>query len=191
MQENVGSVEKFTEDDRQELVHLLRKMKADMRSNPDPAKRDFLPDGVFEEIHGLVSMWAPEIVMTRTGPHRETQIYLTQYDGGVQEFQGTWNIPGGYNCYSEDSISESVIRIAKREIGLDLSRLQSTFAVMAAKKWNAADRHPIGRPLSLFVRSTTPHELEESRTGRFFSVSNLPDTLCGVHRQFVTSRQWS
>lgn len=51
------SVEKFTEDDRRELVRLLKKMKADLRSNPVPAKKDFLPNGVFEEIHGLVSMW--------------------------------------------------------------------------------------------------------------------------------------
>lgn len=174
------SVEKFTEDDRRELVCLLKKMKADMRSNPDPTKRDFLPDGVFEEIHGLVSMWAPELVVTR-GTRTNRQIHLTQYDGGAKEFQGTWNIPGGYTQFSEEAIDASVLRVGTREMGQTIEMIR----VLGADKWLSDDGHPYGRPLSLYVACRLSSALPDTDTGRFFSVSNLPDTLCGVHRRFI------
>lgn len=175
-----ASVEKFTEDDRQELVRLLKKMKADLRSDPVPAKRGFLPNGVFEEIHGLVSMWATELVVTR-GEGANRQLYLTRYDGGVREFRNTWNIPGGYNQFSEETIDASVLRIGKREMAQKMEMIQ----VIGADKWRSDDGHPYGRPLSLYVACRSSSALPDTDIGRFFSVSNLPDTLCGVHRRFI------
>lgn len=170
----------FTEDDRLELIRLLAKMASCMRSQADPEKHDFLPDGVFQILHGITSQWAPELVITRKG-RSGLEVFLARYNGGAKEFDGIWNLPGGYNRFGEVDLNASVQRIAMREIGIGVG----FSGVMDAEKWRPDDGHPYGRPLSLFVKCTSP-SIPESDAARFFPVDSLPETLCGVHRRFIS-----
>lgn len=135
----------------------------------------FWPDGVYDDIHHCVSMWAAEMVITRevaTG----TEILLAVYDGGHEAYQGeVWHIPGGYNRWQE-TMQETVSRVGKREFGFDpkLDR------VLDVRKWPDEDH-----ALSVFVGCTAPAPFQETDRMRFFPVNQLPSRMVPIHKEFI------
>lgn len=108
------------------------------------------------------------------------EILLAVYDGGAKEFRGKWHIPGGYNRWPEMDITATCSRVAKREIGCDV-----TFQnVIGAYKWQTGE-HPYGHPLSLYVECEPVQKIVEKAQLTFFRVDRLPNLMVEPHRRFI------
>jgi len=160
----------FTPKELKEFKRLLAKIPEDGYFPDEETMRAF---------HGVVSMWATEIVVVRNG-RKGREILLAVYDGGIEEFRGAWHIPGGYNRWWEPDIQATCTRVAKREIGVDVI-CQRT---LDSYKWQNGE-HPYGHPLSLFVECVPTEEIKETEKLRFFSKEELPANFLGPHRRFV------
>lgn len=155
----------MTKDEERLLVKLLQK---------STEHGFWFSEKVFRALHGVVSFWAPELVITRKN-HQE--ILLTPYEGYFRT--GYWHIPGGFSQRNE-TIQQSCSRIAKRELGLDV-RMQK---VLGACKWTARE-HPYGRPLSLYILCRSREPIREHGRMKFFPVRNLPRKTMPPHRKFI------
>ena len=160
----------MTPEEAKELARLLGKVARSGYYFPDPA---------FQALHGVVSMWAPELVIAREGA-RGKEVLLTKYKGGAAAFKGKWHIPGGYNTWSDSGLDETCDRIAKRELGVGV-KYKKTLDVY---RW-MADEHPYGRPLSLFVECDLLGEIKENNEMRFFSKDALQENIVPCHRRFL------
>lgn len=107
MSENLAPL---TEDEAKLMAQFCKRIAANGYFIPEPA---------FEPLHGLISMWAPELVITRWEGRvaNEVEILLAVYDGGAKMFSDLWHIPGGYNRWLEEDIATTCSRVAKREVG--------------------------------------------------------------------------
>ncbi|MEK7115105.1 MAG: hypothetical protein AAB847_01990, partial [Patescibacteria group bacterium] len=86
-----GNLEPLTDREAELMAQFCRRIAANGHFIPEPA---------FEPLHGLISMWAPELVIVREVKINnllENEILLSVYDGGAKSFEGLWHIPGGYN----------------------------------------------------------------------------------------------
>ena len=155
-----------------ELRRLLLKVAYDGGYWPDEA--------TLRAAHGVISAWAPELVIRRSKNLWEKEILLAVYKGGAEWFNGKWHIPGGYNLWPEQDVQATCSRTAKREIGVDVT-YQRTIDIY---KWRTGE-HPYGHPLSLYVECVPAAEVVESEKLRFFSKSNLPDNIVIPHRRFI------
>ncbi len=157
----------LTERESKELTRLLKKIGGDT----------WLPENVFYALHGVVSMWAAELVIVRKrGGQKE--ILLAPYEGIFRK--SYWHIPGGYNLRDE-TIQQSCSRIARRELGFDVRIVK----ILDAYKW-AATEHPYGRALSLYVLCEPVGKFKETSRLKFISAQNLPAKTMPVHRKFIT-----
>lgn len=167
MSENVV----FSPGEVAELIRLLEKVAANGFRWPT--------EDSMRAAHGVVSCWAPEIAVCRNNDG-EQEVLLALYDGGVEEFRGMWHIPGGYARWDEPNIQATCNRVARREIGVDV-----TFVFIAdAYKWRGGE-HPYGRPLSLYCVCELRAPVKESGKLRFFPRAALPEQLVGPHRRFL------
>lgn len=164
--------EKFTQEEAAQLRRLLEKVRHNQFWWPD--------EETMRALHATVSMWATELVMTRKGGAGETEVFLTRYEGGIEELVGFWHIPGGYNRWDE-AIEQTCSRVARRELGIGII----FESVMDALKWGPGE-HPYGRPLSVFCRCKG--EPAETGNRRWFPVSKLPDKLVEIHRRFIQEK---
>ena len=131
--------------------------------------------------HGVISCWAPELVITR-GVGFDAEILLAVYESGVQEFRGLWHIPGGYNQWPELGVQETCSRVAIREIGVDVERIGPP---MDDHKWTS-DEHPYGHPLSLYCYCQLKGPVVESATLRFVRVvDDFPGIVVVPHARFI------
>ncbi|MFH1246158.1 MAG: hypothetical protein V1489_00050 [Candidatus Liptonbacteria bacterium] len=162
----------LTSNEVQELKRLLAIVKQDGGWLPDEESMRLL--------HGTVSMWAPELVITRI-VHWRREILLAVYGDEVERFRGHWHIPGGYNRFPEAGIQETCSRVALRELGVDVSYV---YTYPNPHKWTN-EEHPYGHPLSLYVKCVPLSEIVETDTMRFFCRENLPENLLPVHLQFI------
>ncbi len=161
----------FTPEETREFARLLRKI----------AENDYyLPGEAFEAFHGIASMWAPELIITRREENGETEILLAMYHGGAAMFEGNWHIPGGYNKFDEPDIQATCTRIAKRELGIDVSYKK----IIGAYKWREGE-HPYGRPLSLYAACDPKEEIKETDSLKFFNAENLPDAIIPNQKRFI------
>jgi|SRR3989344_7609123 len=160
----------FSRAETAALRRLLRKVQANHCFWPD--------EETMQEAHRTVSMWAPELVVTRSRGDRE--ILLAVYDGSAAFPAGTWHLPGGYNRWPEADIQETVSRIARCEIGTDAWYVR----LLGEHKWTSAE-HPYGHPLSLYCLCTPQAEIRETTRLRFFRTDQLPVNLVSPHRKFI------
>lgn len=131
--------------------------------------------------HGVVSHWAPELVITR-GNGFSLEILLDVYRAGVKEFHGLWHIPGGYNRWPELDVQATCSRIARREIGVDVETVGPPIDVY---KWTS-EEHVYGHPLSLFYHCRPLGDIKETDTLRFVRVSDeWPGIIIGPHARFI------
>lgn len=163
--------EPFTAEEKQTLCRLLKRVRMNGGYWPSEA--------CMRAAHGAISAWAPELVITRTG--KTTEILLSRYDGGVEKFKGMWHIPGGYASINDGTLEAACSRIAKRELGVDVTYV---YTYGQPHFWTPRE-HPYGRPLSLYVIVYPSEEIAETRTRKFFVYNRLPKNLVGVHRCFI------
>lgn len=163
-----------TNDRDRAFIDYLREVRA---------KGFFWPtEEVLREVHATVAQYATELVITRKRPGG-TEILLTVYQGGVQEFLGLWHLPGGYGRWNE-SISETCVRIASRELNAKVS----VNGVLDAEKWMPSE-HPYGMPLSVYVHCQLSSTFLESNEIRFFPVHELPEkTMVQPHLRFLQKK---
>lgn len=132
--------------------------------------------------HGVISYWAPEIVIMRGGGDKR-QILLAIYDGGAGFPAGSWHIPGGYNLWPELDIQATIARVAKRELGREVVYVE----ILDEHKWTS-EEHRYGHPLSLYCSCRTDDYADIPEIpGRlqYFALEELPATLLGPHRVFA------
>lgn len=141
----------------------------------------FPTEEIMRGVHQIVSMWAPELVITRRHFRAfwRKEIFLVPYEGGAETFRGLWHIPGGYNKWQEPDIQATCSTVAKRELGIDVEYIKT----IDAYKWTT-EEHPYGHPLSLYVLCR-PKENTIPPKGKFFSKRNLPRNLVEPHRRFI------
>ena len=155
----------ITKQEARDLARILKKI---------PRQGFWIPQESFRALHGAVSMWAPELVITRR-EHRE--ILLTIYRGPY--FNNVWHIPGGYNVWNE-SFRQTCDRLAKLELGV---RITPRF-IIEAYKWRRGE-HPYGRPLSLFTLCVPRGKITETNEAKFFPVNRLPSRIVPCQRRFI------
>ncbi|HEY4505057.1 MAG TPA: hypothetical protein VJI73_04785 [Candidatus Paceibacterota bacterium] len=159
------------EIDKEKAVEMVRLLK----------KESYLPLDLFNTLNGLVSLWATELVIFRTGDAGK-EILLKIYDGEAETFHGIWHIPGGYNLFTENDIQETCSRLAKIELGADVSAGK----ILGAYKWKKGE-HPYGKPLSLYIECSPTGVLEETQLNRFFPINDLPQDIVSPHLRFIKS----
>lgn len=142
-------------------------------------KHEYLPENYFRKLHGVASMWATELVLTR-GTGAQKEVLLKKYDGGAEVFQGMWHIPGGYNMYNEPDVQTTCSRVAKRELGVDVKYNK----VYDIYKWKN-NEHPYGHPLSLYLDCSPVGEVGETDALKYFPIANLPESTIGIHANFL------
>jgi len=163
----------WSDEEKKELIRLLQKVKADGGYWPDEATT--------RAAHGAISHWAADFIVLRDNPHgSDKEILLTVYDGGAEKHHGMWHVPGGYNRWDE-SIQETVSRVAKRELGVDAHYE----GVLGADKWEAGE-HQYGRPLSLYMKCELAEPIHESDTLKFFPLERLPENMVSAHKRFIS-----
>lgn len=133
----------------------------------------------FQLAHGIISAWAPELVITRRVRGRK-EVLLTRYGGGAKKFRGWWHLPGGYDKWTLPDIAADCSAIAKRELGFDVAYR----GILGAYKWRP-NEHPYGRPLSLYVSCAPKKKIAETAVMRFFPVKRLPPRIVPCHRKFI------
>ena len=133
----------------------------------------------FQLAHGIISAWAPELVILRKR-NRKNEILLTVYAGGAKKFRGTWHLPGGYDSWRNPDITADCEAIAKRELGFGVRYLK----VLGAYKWKL-NEHPYGRPLSLYALCAPKRKIIETEAMRFFPVRHLPRRMVPCHKKFI------
>jgi ADP-ribose pyrophosphatase YjhB (NUDIX family) len=159
--------EAWTRQEMEELKRLLLKVRQNNGFWPD--------EDTMRVAHGTVSYWAPELVIVE-----KNEILLAQYDGGIQEFQGQWHLPGGYNKWHEMDIQATCTAIAKRELKTDV-----TFhGVVNVYKWKTGE-HPYGHPLSVYAKCSSKSPIVETAKIRFFPLEHLPVGIIDPHDAFI------
>ena len=162
----------FTQAEMTELTRLLNKVAANGGYWPD--------ETTMRAAHGVVSVWAPELVITRLNQRGETEILLAMYEGGAEFFNGLWHIPGGYNRWPEKDVQETCSRVAMREIGVNVRYTRT----MDVYKWQTGE-HPYGHPLSVYASCRPAGKITESGKLRFFPKNDTPENLVVPHRRFI------
>jgi hypothetical protein len=168
----------FTEEENQELRRLLRKVKDNGCRWPT--------EETMQIGHGVVSYWAPELVITRPGRQlhsRVPEILLAIYDGGAKWFMGMWHIPGGYNEWPELDVQATVSRVAKREIGVDVIAGRT----IDEYKWRDGE-HPYGHPLSLYKECQPVATIIQDGRLQYFPCTALPKNIIEPHRRFIEEK---
>ncbi|MBI4087289.1 MAG: hypothetical protein HY434_00460 [Candidatus Liptonbacteria bacterium] len=134
----------------------------------------------FQLAHGIVSAWAPELVITRTPRKFPKEILLTVYGGGAKKFKGLWHLPGGYDAWDLPSIAADCEAIARRELDIKVKFTK----ILGAYKWKPGE-HPYGRPLSLFAACVPKTTIRETKTMKFFPIKKLPKNMVACHKRFL------
>jgi 8-oxo-dGTP pyrophosphatase MutT (NUDIX family) len=189
------------------ITAAARRLERDLQSVARRFRRQkyFWPtERAMQTIHGIVSHWAPELVITRR--HRDrVEILLARYNGGVREFRGLWHLPGGYNKIPDarrhlpqysfrfgiKSIQPTISRIALREIGVD-AEVEDIMDLYWWPRWlrnrklfRNGRHHPYGWPLSIYLRCQPDGEIRETEDLRWFPVGQLPQNTVIPHREFI------
>ncbi len=167
-----GNLAPLTEDEAKLMAQFCRRIAANGHFIPEPA---------FEPLHGLVSMWAPELVIIRQ-PNKKgpVNILLAMYNGGAKMFTDMWHIPGGYNRWPEEDIQATCSRIAERELKIDVTYTRT----IDVYKWLDGE-HPYGHPLSLYVRCLPNSSIREIESLKFFPINELPEKMVEPHHRFI------
>jgi ADP-ribose pyrophosphatase YjhB (NUDIX family) len=160
----------FTKAETAELIRLLKKVAENGYRWPT--------EECMRSAHRVVSFWAPELVIMR----EPKEVLLAIYDGGIEEFRGMWQLPGGYNRWDEPDVQATCSRVALREIGVDVKFVR----VLDAYKWQ--NEHPYGRPLSIYCLCEPVGTVKESEKLKFFPPNNLPERLVEPHGRFIKER---
>ncbi|TSC59488.1 MAG: NUDIX hydrolase [Candidatus Peregrinibacteria bacterium Greene0416_62] len=150
----------MTSEEIAQLVALLRKLP---ESNLLPPN---MPLDVWKAIHGIVPIPAVEVIVTTTGKN-----FLLTYRKDA-DWDG-WHIPGGYMHYRE-SIPDACRRIAKQELGIDITFEKCIDAYM----W---PDHPYSSALSLVCICKTAGI---PNTGEFFT--EIPEKMIPHHWAFLS-----
>ncbi len=191
----------FTLEEEAELIRLLGKVRQDNCRWPTEQS--------MRAGHGVVSYWAPEIVITQYS-HKGTEILLAIFDGGVEKWREEkfWHLPGGYNTirdhvgsmeivqdnlWGSESIQPVVSRIAKRELRVDVEidpeGTTDLFWWPQAKPgdWHEErGEHPYGSPLSVYVQCKFVNkDFEESEKVRFWPVDELPSPIVKSQKEYI------
>lgn len=161
----------FTEEETNDLIRLLKKVGDNNYRFPS--------EECMRAAHGIISMWAVEIIITRLN-RRKKEILLTGYEGGAEWFHNKWHIPGGYNKWPQPDIQAACSSVAVREFGTDVGYIR----VIDAYKWHQ-EEHPYGRPLSLYVECVPKRPIQETDKCHFFAKNALPENLIEPHRRFI------
>ncbi|OGJ62184.1 hypothetical protein A3C37_01700 [Candidatus Peribacteria bacterium RIFCSPHIGHO2_02_FULL_53_20] len=149
----------MTSEEITQLVSLLKKLPKENLLPPH------MPLDVWKAIHGIVPIPAVEVIVTTTGSnflltHRKD----ADWDG--------WHIPGGYMHYRE-SIPDACRRIAKKELGIDITFEKFIDAYM----W---PDHPYSSALSLVCVCRTT---DVPGDGEFFT--EIPKEMIPHHEGFL------
>lgn len=165
-----AEIDDFTPAECVELERLMRKL----------AKANgFWPtEHTMRAGHSAISMWAPEVLITREHEGR-TQVLLGVYDGGAEFFQGMWHLFGGYHKLGEPDVQTTCSRHAK---GIGVAVRYDR--IVGEHKWRPGE-HPYGHPLSLFCLCTPLGEIVETDKVRFFDLDELPENTVACHREFL------
>lgn len=112
----------------------------------------------FQLAHGIISAWAPELVITRRVRGRK-EVLLTRYGGGAKKFRGWWHLPGGYDKWTLPDIAADLQR--HRETG---AWLRCGLPRHSRRLQVAAERAPL-RQAALALRFVRSEE-EDRRDSR-------------------------
>lgn len=124
-----------------------------------------MPLDVWKAIHAVVPIPAVEVIVTKTG----RDFLLTNRKD--EDWDG-WHIPGGYMHYRE-SIPDACLRVAKKELGIDVTFNKFIDAFM----W---PDHPYSSALSLVCVCRTS---ETPKEGEFFT--EIPKKMIPHHGEFL------
>jgi hypothetical protein len=162
------------------LTQLLRRAKEQLPATGEDGF-DWPTDELMKVAHGVVSYWAPELVIWGFRPgDLQPQILLAQYDGNADWFKNLWHIPGGYNRFNEPDIQAVCSRLAMRELGVDVIAKRT----LGEYKWREGE-HPYGRPLSIYKECRPVGGITERDNLRFFPCNELPSKIVVPHLNFI------
>lgn len=133
----------------------------------------------FQEIYAKVPRLCVDVVIIQAG-----QILLTKRS--IEPFWGLWHIPGG-TVYFGETLEQTVQRVAKEELGLNVNPGQVLGVVTAPDEFKG-DWH--GWPMSIEVQATVlsgkPTLDNSASEVKFFS--QLPIPMVDCQRQFLIQK---
>ena len=112
-------------------------------------------------------------------------IYLTLRD--IEPCKGQWHLPGGTVFYSE-SLNDAVIRIAKREIGIDVTSSKMVGYIEYYSHYKFGNDHPVGLVFIITQYTGQPKVNNEASDGQWFS--ELPNPIHIDQEKFLIQHRY-
>ncbi len=135
----------------------------------------------FETIYSKVPRLTVEIIIQ----NNLGEIYLTKR--AIEPCKGKWHLPGGTVRYAEP-MTDTVKRIAKRELGIDVKKLKNVGYIEYPSHYKNGLDSPVGMVFEVlnFVGSLSLNE--ESQTGQWFN--KLPPKMHEEQDEFLLTNDY-
>lgn len=133
----------------------------------------------FWEIYKKVPRLTVEIIVKN-----DDGIYLTERN--IEPCMGLWHLPGGTVRFGEPLV-EAVKRIAKRELGIDVTETKLLGYIEYPSHYQNGLDSPVGIAFEITGYKGTMQPNDEASNSGWFA--DLPEAMHGEQREFLTEHK--
>ncbi len=161
------------------MIPERAKLLAELVTEMHEKDGDFIPQEAWAAVQKAFALPYLEFLVFRRAPDGVLEFLLTHR---TDEFWHGWHIPGGI-WRTTHSVGDGCKALAKQELGID-----TPLAIVAKAGWEKWHDHPYGNPISHICICTSPVEIQETDSIKWFR--QVPSDMIddnGHHVEYIKS----